>query len=398
MAEKNRNGLRAVEESDMEEYRQKLREHRRKVIKRMSILILAVLSMAAGAWIFFSLRHYEAYDVRSSVERSDTEATRFEEFRGNILKYSNDGAFYTDASNGLIWNQTYEMSSPETDICGEYLVIYDRRGTQIYILTPDGLQGSIETTMPVTQVCVAEQGVIAVLMQSDATGHLALYDKSGRNLASGAIYGEKGGYPVAIALSRDAIRLAVSMLDINDAGIRSTIAFYNYSAAGQNEIDNCVGVSTFPDMVIPEMKFTSDERMVAFGDSEIILFEGASRPQAVMEIPLEKQARSIFYNEKYIGVVTAGGDETVTYHLTVYDTRGRMIMEQDFDMEYETIEFLSGNEICIRNPHACAIYTLQGIYKFYSEFQEELCKVIPGISGLDYTFVLSHATEKVRLK
>ena len=96
--------------------------------------------------------------------------------------------------------------------------------------------------------------------------------------------------------------------------------------------------------------------------------------------------------------MTAGGDETVTYHLTVYDTRGRMIMEQDFDMEYETIEFLSGNEICIRNPHACAIYTLQGIYKFYSEFQEELCKVIPGISGLDYTFVLSHATEKVRLK
>ncbi len=398
MEEKKRNGLHTVEESDMEEYREKLRTHRRKIIKRTAVVLVACLAVITGVGLFLALRHYEAYDVRFSVARSDTEATIFEEFCGNILKYSNDGAFYTDTSNELIWNQTYEMSSPQIDICGDYLAIYDKKGTRIYILTPEGLQGSIETTMPIMQVCVAEQGVVAVLMQNEGAGHLALYDRSGENLASGAIYGEKGGYPIAIALSHDAIKLAVSMLDINDAGIKSTIAFYNYSSVGQNEIDNCVGVSTFEDMVIPEMEFTADESMIAFGDTKLIFFEGGQRPQVAEEIPLEKQAQSIFYNEKYIGVVTSNEGEKVTRHIMVYNTRGRLLLEQDIDMEYESIEFLSSNEICIRSRTVCDIYTLGGIYKFHYEFPEELYKVIPGVSGLNYTFVLSDATEKVRLK
>lgn len=398
MEEKKRNGLHTVEESDMEEYRQKLKTHRRKILRRTAVVVLVCLAVIAGVWLFLALRHYEAYEVRSSVTRSDTEATIFEEFCGNILKYSNDGAFYTDASNELIWNQTYEMSSPQIAVCGNYLAIYDKKGTQIYVLTPAGLQGSIETTMPITQVCVASQGVVAVLMQNDGAGYLALYDRSGQNLASGAIHGEKGGYPIAIALSHDAIKLAVSMLDINDAGIKSTIAFYNYSSVGQNEIDNCVGVSTFEDMVIPEMKFTADGRMVAFGDSELIFFEGEQRPQAVLEVPLEKEARSIFHSEDYIGIVTSNEDEKVTSHIAVYNMRGKLILEQDIGLEYEKIEFLAGREICVRSRTVCEIYTLGGVYKFHYEFPGELYKVIPGASGLNYTFVLSGATEKVRLK
>ena len=37
---------------------------------------------------------------------------------------------------------------------------------------------------------------------------------------------------------------------------------------GQNEIDHCVGVNNYDDMVIPEMEFTSNDRMVAFGDTK----------------------------------------------------------------------------------------------------------------------------------
>ena len=74
-------------------------------------------------------------------------------------------------------------------------------------------------------------------------------------LARGEIHGEKGGYPIAIALSHDALKLGVSMLDIADGKVKSTVAFYNYGSVGQNEIDNCVGVTTYEDMVIPELEF-----------------------------------------------------------------------------------------------------------------------------------------------
>lgn len=398
MAGKDKRGFHTVVEPSMEDYKHKLREHRLKVLKRTAAVTVAIILVFFLVSLFMALRHYENFDVTSSAERSDTDATKFSEFQGNILKYSNDGAFYTDSENELIWSQTYQMSDPQLDVCEDYIAIYDKKGTIVYIFTKDGLQGSVETTMPIGQACIAAQGTVALLMYKESAGYLALYDKSGTNLASGAIHGEKGGYPVAIALSHDAVKLAVSTLTFSDGSIKSTIAFYNYGSVGQNEIDNCVGVNTYPEMIIPEMEYTSGDRLVAYGDEEILIFEGSQKPQLANKIPLEKQARSIFHNEEYIGIVTSNEDENVTNHLTVYDTYGSQIMEEDFKADYTSIEFLANNEICIRSETVCDIYTLKGIYKFHYEFDKELYKVIRGTSGLNYTFVMSDTTEKIRLK
>lgn len=398
MEEKNKNGFRTVGEAEAEEYKIKIREHRLKILKRTAIALLILALAVIGLGLFMAFRQYDSYDILSSAQRSDTMATKFGEFQGNIIKYSNDGAFYLDTENELIWNQTYEMSNPQLDICEQYLVIYDRKGTQIYILTKDGLQGNIETTMPIRQVRVAAQGTVAVLMENNRGAFLALYARDGSNLVSGEIHGEQGGYPVAIALSHDAVKLAVSMLNVNDGNIKSTVAFYNYSSIGQNEIDNCVGVVSFADLVIPELKFTGSDRMIAFGDSKIAVFEGAQKPQLITEIPIEKEAESIFYNESYVGLVYDNEDEAVTKHLLVCDIEGKVIMEKDFSHDYTDIAFLSNDEVCIRSETVCDIYTLRGVHKFHYEFDRTLYGVIPGGSDLNYTFVLSDVTEKVRLK
>lgn len=399
MAEKNRNGLRAVETLDTEEYEQKIYEHRKAVTRRRVVAVFVAGVLLFGVWVFMALRHYENFDIRSSIERSDTAATTFVTFQGNVLKYNNDGAFYTDLQNELIWNQTYEMSHPQIDMCEEYLIMYDKKGKMIYIMTENGLEGSIETNLPIVQASVAAQGTVAVLMEKEAAGYLELYDKTGqKTLAEGMIHGANGGYPIAIALSHDAIKLAVSVLDLNSGNVKSTIAFYNYGSVGQNETDNCVGASSFADMAIPEVEFISDDKMIAFGDTQITIFEGSQKPQMKVEIPLNVQVKSVFYNEKYIGVVSTNEGEEVIYHMTIYDTKGKEIMQKDIGSEYETIEFIGGNEICVRNRNICDIYTLYGVHKFHYEFSAEVYQVIPGISNLSYTFILSDATEKVRLK
>ena len=56
MAEKNKRGFHTVEEPDMEEYERKLREHRVKVVRRTVILIVTVLAVSAGLWVFMALR------------------------------------------------------------------------------------------------------------------------------------------------------------------------------------------------------------------------------------------------------------------------------------------------------------------------------------------------------
>lgn len=397
MAAQDKKKFKTVPAMDMDEYRQKLRAHRLGVMKRTFAVTLIVLAIAAGLGLYMALRHYEDFDVTATAERSDTAAASYGEFAGNILKYTNDGALYTNADNERIWNQTYEMAEPAVDICEGYLAIYDKKGTQIYILTPEGLAGSVETTMAIRQVSVAAQGTVAVLMGDDAASYLVLYDKNGNELVNGAIYGENGGYPVAISLSHDAVKLAVSMLDIGDGSVRTTIAFYNFGSVGENEIDRIVSASSFSDMVIPELDFVSDDKMIAYGDSEIAVFEGTQKPELTQEIALDGEAKSIFHDDTHIGVIYNGTGELAN-RILVYDMRGNIVMEKEFSLEYTDAEFLTNGEVCIRNAHSCDIYTVRGIYKFHYDFDGTLCKVISGGTGLNYTILLEGVTEKIRLK
>ena len=81
-----------------------------------------------------------------------------------------------------------------------------------------------------------------------------------------------------------------------------------------------------------------------------------------------------------------------------FDENGKLVMEKDFGLDYSSIEFLTNNEICIRNANVCDIYTVHGVYKFHHEFEEELFEIIPGKLKLNYTLVLKDTTQRIRLK
>lgn len=398
MADTRKKGLHTVTKKDQKEFRRQLQEHRMNVLKRTIIAAVVILLFVGGTALYMSLRQYTGYDIRASALRADTKATQFEEFQGNILKYSNDGAFYTDHNNEMIWNQTYEMSNPNVDICGNYLVIYDKKGNDIYILNKLGLVHNIETNYPITQVSVAGQGTIAVLMDNQSKGVLFLYDKEGNVLVNGAIHSEKGGYPVAIALSDDAIKLGVSILDVKDGIVKSTLAFYNFGSVGENAIDHVVSVTTYDDMFMPELDFVSKDCMLAITDKGAIIFEGSQTPKEAARIDFLEEIKSVFYNKEYIGTVCGSAEEAGLDVIRVYDFNGKLKMEESTDTEYSDVELLSSNEVCIFNRTVCDIYTVQGVFKFHYEFENELYRVIPGGSSLNYTFILNGVTEQVRLK
>ena len=79
MTEQDKKKFKTVPAMDMDEYKQKIREHRLKILKRILVTALIVFVIIAGLFLFLALRHYEDFDVNSTVERSDTAATIFEE-------------------------------------------------------------------------------------------------------------------------------------------------------------------------------------------------------------------------------------------------------------------------------------------------------------------------------
>lgn len=384
-------------ETDLEEMKEKIRQHRKKIVIRIAVIAVSAAVLVAAAGIYFQLKEYTEYEVSSEIERSDSEATEYEIFAGNVLRYNHDGAFYADASDALIWNQAFEMQNPYADISENYAALADLQGTQIYIMDAAGLQGEIKTNRPIEAVNIAKQGTIAVLTQADGISYLELYNRKGENLASGEIHVANSGYPLDIALSSDANKLAVSILDIGKGKARTTIAFYNFGSVGQNEIDNIVCSYSYDDTIMPEIDFITNDRMIAFGDNRVILFEGAQKPEETETLQLEKEVKSIFYDAEYFGLVFSGSKAN-RHKLEIYDMKMKLRLEKEYKMPYQNIEFLENHEICIRDEYECEIYTLRGTRKFAYKFDNALYKIFSNGIGRRYTFILDGVIEQVKLK
>lgn len=397
MADKKFKGFRTVETND-EELNEKIRQHRKKILRR----VIEVLALGVIVFIIFKLiyavQKYDDYEVKSSIERDSTNITKFEEFSKYILEYSNDGVLCMTKNGTLIWNQAFEMVSPMIETCGEYLVVYDQGGTQIYIVSEEGLQKKIETTSAIQTVALAQQGTIAVLMKENDESRIKLFDKKGNELANGKFYDNKGSIPVDIALSKNATKMAVSMVDVTGKAVSSTITFYNFGTVGQSEIDNNVGTYSFDGTLIPEIKFVSDNRMIALGTDKILVFEGSQKPEVDREIKLTERVQSFFCNEKYIGIVYDKRDSENAWHIEVMDLRGKIITKFDTQIAYEKIEFLSNNEICITSKTECEIYTRLSTKKFSYTFDKEIYSIIANGKGQNYIFIFKEAAEEVRLK
>ena len=319
-------------------------------------------------------------------------------FLGKLIEYNNDGIVYKDEDDELIWNQSFEMSTPMVSICEGYLAVYDRGGTMIYIMTSDGLTKKIETSTPISTVCIANQGTVAVLMKEDNVSTVRMYDRKGKELTNGEFYEEKGSFPVDIALSNDAQKLAVDMLDVTEGSVCSTVSFYNFGSVGQNEIDNNVGTYTYDDTFISEIAYVASDRMIAIADSGYIVFEGAQKPAPKREVKFETEVQSVFYNNKYVGTVYSSPKKEGCWNIKVYDMAGKTAMENESTIAYDKIEFLDNNEICIRNAHDCELYTIHGIRKFSYTFDKDIYKILSGSDSQSYTFVLSGERDEVRLR
>lgn len=387
-----------VDHAQLEEIEKQVRRHRRKTFGHVVRFLILLAVVIVGVQLWTALRSYSSYEVRSITERQDSPATRYEAFLGKRIEYSNDGIIYRGTDDELIWNQSFEMVSPVLEICEGYLAIYDQGGTSIYIMTELGLSQKIETSMPVNRVCIANQGTVAVLMKEKAVSYVRLYDLKGRELANGEFFQDKGSFPVDIAFSSDAKKLAVCMLDVTGGKVSSIISFYNFGSVGQNEIDNNVGTYTYEDVLIVDIDYVSAERMIAFSDAGFILFEGEQKPEPKRIVEYEAAAHSVFHNGKYVGMTYSNPELEGGWHICVYDMNGSVIMENDTTIPYSRIEFLENNEICVRDAHNCELFTIHSIRKFSCTFDEELLKILSGGDSVSYTFVLEHETNEVRLR
>ena len=229
------------EDDDRSQMNSRLRRHRRKVRARLARLglILVLICVLLVVWLFN--RSYNSYSIKASVSREDTDASRFVAYGGGFVRYSNDGVACFGSSGEMLWNYPYSMNNPEIRINNGYFAIGDMTGSQVLVFNQSGFLREITTAYTITQIELSAGGLVAASLGDGTANYVNLYDAEGNQVYSVKTTLTGEGYPLAIAISDNAQKLALAYACISGDSVTANVAFYNFAETGQSENKRLVG-------------------------------------------------------------------------------------------------------------------------------------------------------------
>lgn len=363
--------------------------------------IIALVAIAVALVSYSIFRTYTDFEDTKTVDITSETGTEYAEFQSTLIKYSRDGVSCTDFDGNLLWSDTFEMDAPSTASFGEYFMLYDKGGSLIEIMKKSGIVKKLTTTSPIVEADIASKGTSAVLMTGADGSSVSLYDIEGNVIASGSLHISNTGYPVSLAISGNGENLMVSLLDIKDGSLKSTVEFYNFGSAGKKEKNNIVGTVSYSDMVIPKVAFLAGNRPVVFGDSEIDVFNVGTEPKVFKKIFPKGNIKSIAINDTYFSIITTNPDSTLEKkkdRLYLYTATGRQLFSTKTDDNYLDYGLLSNNALYILDGNTLKLYNTFGVKKFQYKFDNGISAVMPWDGNSHYIFIENGKLHKVRLK
>jgi len=398
-------GKDSKKQKDLMDQEQKTMDHmlaRHRHVKIYTALIVFACLAALALVLYLSWKNkvYIDYEVVQQTEWTKSADSRCMNLAGTLFTYSNDGMSCTNTKGKVIWNQTYEMQDPMIRTCKKTVAVGDYNGRNIYVSNTQGILGTIETTMPIRDFCVSENGIVAVVLDDSTVTAIHLYSSTGepgKPLASFKTTMSQSGYPIAIDISDDGTQVAVSYIKADNGKVSSSIGFYNFSAVGQNYTDNLVSGYGYADAVVPMVHFMDDDTVFAVADNRVMFFKGRQKPESILDTLISDEIQSVFYDENHVGLVFFNPTGETTYRLEVYDTNAKKTNEITFNTEYTDILFDSA-AIIIHNDNECILYDWDNKLKFVGIFMDRMLCLLPMGNISRYTIVTESAIQLIELR
>ena len=302
-----------------------------------------------------------------------------------------------DIKGNAVWNQTFEMQNPIVDVCQNVVAIGDYNGRNIYVMNTGGVIGSITTNKPMRDFCVASNGVVAAVLDDTDTTWIYLYDSQGKELAYFRTTMKDSGYPVKVAISPSGELVCVSYLFVDSGQMKSSVAFYNFGAVGQNNTNNYVSGYDYLNTVVPFVRFLDNRSLFAVADNRVMLYGGAQKPVSVLENLIDDSVLSVYYGGEYVGLVFNSTEEGSRYRMDVYHKSGVLKQSINFNIEYSDIIFYE-DQIIIYNEAECCIYNSNGMEKYSGRFNKSTLVLIPQNSAYRYMAVTPDSIDTIELQ
>ena len=364
-------------------------------LNRMQWTIIIGLLVMVGVLVYALVKNNRvsgSYEVVTSLSRGDDTSVYYQIMRKGMIRYSKDGMAMTDKSGNLIWTQTYEMTSPAIAVSDPYVAVGDIGANTIYIFNEYGQLGRINTDVPIQEIRISAQGVIAAVLSDSATNYINLYDKQGNVLGSIKASLQNTGYPLAIALSSDATRLLASYLCMDGSTVKTRVISYNFSDTQSKHVIDTLGLEE----LYPKMEFLENNKVVMFGEKSFVLYNTDTK-EITAQQTFDNEIASVFCSDQKIGFIFKVSDENGQYYMEIYNKAGRKNSSVYFDFNYEGINVYD-DEVILYNSQEMAVYQMNGRLKFTSTLNTSVTNIMASWESGMYWLVDDQSLREIHIK
>ena len=374
---------------------QQNKEKRKLKMNRMQWTIVAGVLILAVVLVYALVKNNKvasSYEVVTSMSRGDDTSVYYCMMRKGMVKYSKDGVAMTNKSGSVLWNQTYEMASPTMTSAGDYVAVGDIGANTIYIFNEYGQLGRVSTDVPIQEIQISEQSVVAAVLSDTSSNYINLYDKQGNSLGSIKASLENTGYPLAIALSPDASKLAVSYLIVKSGSMQSRIVSYDFSDV---EGDHLLDTQELEGLY-PKAAFLDSREVVLFGEKGFVLYQADSKKIETQE-NFESEINSVFCTNQKLGFIFKNEDDNGKYRMEIYNKAGKKSSTYYFDLDYSGMT-ADDDEVILYNDEEMLIYQMGGRVRFRGTFNTAVTGVMPSWEDGLYWLIDDQSLREIRIR
>lgn len=386
-----------IQQNKNVDYQEKIRAHRLSVFFRATVGIVVVAALIAFLAINYKSKTYSTINTTYTVPVSVVSGAKALNLNGNLLIYSKDGASCVDAKGKAIWNESYEMQSPIVSICKSTVAIGDYNGRAIYVANSSGVLGTVKTNLPIRDLSVSDNGVVAAVLDDSDVVRIYVYNGNSDTdtpIVQAKATMNKSGYPISVSLSPNGKIMMVSFFYVDSGDMKSSVSFYNFGEVGSNEVDNFVSGFDYAGTLLPYTCFMDNDSSFGMSNDRLVIFAGDEIPENIATSMLAEEVVGIYHNESYIGLVFLDTSGEKLYRLDTYNSAGNKLSSISFDLEYTNILY-NKDQIIIYDGLRCEIYNTKGVERFKGNFDSNVNLMIPTSSIYKYLLVTGDSLDTI---
>ena len=136
--------------------------------------------------------------------------------------------------------------------------------------------------------------------------------------------------------------------------------------------------------------------MAVFGDDKVALYSMKQKPSLIAELDIEEEIQSIFYNDKYIGLVVDNNLEN-PYRMVIYNVNGSKVSDTEFNLSYTGVK-ISKKSVVIYNDTTMKVYNINGKLRYEGTIEEGISSIITKDDDYTYFVVGPSTIKNIKLK